>query len=83
MLSDLEEHFESGAKITLRALLSRRLIKDSRAGAEIKILGTGKLTKAFNIFGVSASVGALKKIHDAGGSVLGKKGAKEKSKKAS
>lgn len=83
MLSDLEKCFESGAIITPRALWSQRIIKGSRAGRPIKILGTGTLTKAFTIIGVSASVGALKKINAAGGTVLTKKNKEEKPVKAS
>ena len=82
-LSDLEKRFESGAEITPRALRSKKLLKSS-AGQAIKILGTGTVTKAFTVLGVSASAGATKKIRAAGGDVLpGSKARKKVSEKAS
>lgn len=70
MLSDLEERFESGARITPRALRSKKLLKNSDVGRAIKILGTGAVTKAFTILGMGVSAEAEKKIRDAGGDVL-------------
>jgi large subunit ribosomal protein L15 len=64
-LSSLDKVFEAGATVTIDALKKARLV---RTGAQIKILGTGELTKALKVTAHKASASAIEKIKAAGGS---------------
>ena len=66
-LGDLEEHFESGAVVTVERLLEARLI--SKVGDGVKVLGDGELTKALTVQAHKFSRSAVEKIQAAGGSV--------------
>ncbi len=64
---DLEEHFESGAVVTVERLLETRLI--SKVGDGVKVLGDGELTKPLTVQAHKFSRSAVEKIRAAGGSV--------------
>jgi len=66
-LGDLEEHFESGAVVTVERLLETRLI--SKVGDGVKVLGDGELTKPLTVQAHKFSRSAVEKIQAAGGSV--------------
>jgi len=70
-LAALEAMFDAGATITPAALAKAGLIK-TRAGRfpKVKLLGTGTLSKALSISGVTLSESAKKAIEKAGGSAL-------------
>ena len=63
-VQNLEAHFDANAEITPQALHSKGLIKK---GQEVKILSTGKLTKALHIKAHAFSASAQEKIQKAGG----------------
>ena len=66
-LSDLEERFESGAEVTLETLREKGLAK--RKGVDVKILGSGELTKPLTVHAHKFSKSARERIEAAGGSV--------------
>lgn len=66
-LSELERAFDSGADVTLEALVEKRLIKNTRT--DVKILGNGELTKKLSVTAHAFSATAREKIEAAGGSV--------------
>lgn len=70
-LSALERVFDAGATVT-PATLNKAGLVGSRGGRilPVKILGTGSLTKALSVSGVTASATAKAAIEKAGGSVL-------------
>ncbi len=67
-LRDLEERFDDGADVALEALIEVRLIKNTRT--DVKILGTGELTKKLNVTAHAFSAGARRKIEAAGGTAV-------------
>ena len=68
-LSDLEENFKDGAKVTLEALVELKLI--NKNNAKVKILGDGELTKKLEISAeLLTSKSAKEAIEKAGGKVL-------------
>src|SRR5687768_16915634 len=66
-LRDLEARFEAGDEVTLEALIEKGLIKNSKT--DVKILGTGELTKKLSVAAHGFSKTAREKIEAAGGSV--------------
>ena len=66
-LRDLEARFEAGDDVTLEALIEKGLIKNSKT--DVKILGTGELTKKLAVSAHGFSKTAREKIEAAGGSV--------------
>ena len=69
-LADLEATFAAGDTVTPSILLKKGLVS-ARAGrvGSVKILGTGKLTKALTISDCIASVTAVAAIEAAGGTL--------------
>lgn len=67
---DLEKKFESGATIDQKALQEKGLVRTlGKKFPVIKILGDGKLEKAFTLQGLLVSKSAKEKIEKAGGKV--------------
>lgn len=66
-LRDLERVFESGADVTLEALVEKGLIKNTKT--DVKVLGQGELTKKLTVTAHMFSATAREKIEAAGGSV--------------
>lgn len=69
-LSALENHFSAGDAINPVALMQKELV-GSRGGylKQVKILGTGTLTKPLKVTGCLFSVAAKEAIEAAGGSI--------------
>ena len=67
-LRALEERFDDGADVTLEALVSARLIKNTRK--DVKVLGNGELTKRLTVTAHRFSATAREKIEGAGGKVV-------------
>jgi large subunit ribosomal protein L15 len=66
-LRDLEARFDAGADVTPHALVQIGLIKNTRT--DIKILGSGELTKKLSVTAHGFSRSAREKIEAAGGTV--------------
>ena len=66
-LEDLEARFDDGAEVTLETLREKGLAK--RKGVDVKILGTGELTKALTVRAHRFSATARERIEAAGGTV--------------
>jgi len=66
-LRDLEARFDAGADVTPEALVTAGLIKNTKT--DIKILGSGDLTKNLAVTAHGFSKSAREKIEAAGGSV--------------
>ena len=66
-LRDLEARFEAGAEVTPETLVTARLIKNTKI--DIKILGSGELTKKLSVSAHGFSKTAKEKIEAAGGTV--------------
>jgi len=66
-LRDLEQRFEAGAEVTPESLKEAGLIGSIRK--DVKILGSGELTKKLSISAHSFSKSAREKIESAGGSI--------------
>ncbi|HEX8123829.1 MAG TPA: 50S ribosomal protein L15 [Solirubrobacteraceae bacterium] len=66
-LKDLEERFQPGEEVTLDLLRERGLAK--RKGVDVKILGSGELTKALTVHAHKFSASARERIEAAGGTV--------------
>ena len=66
-LRDLEARFDAGAEITPEALVTAGLIKNTKV--DVKILGSGELTKKLAVIAHGFSKTAKEKIEAAGGSV--------------
>ena len=75
-LRDLEQRFEAGAEVTLEALLEEGLIKNTRI--DVKILGSGELTKNLSVTAHGFSASAREKIEADGGTVTALKEPKPK-----
>lgn len=63
----LEERFNTGTTITPGLLVQHDLIQNIKGG--VKILGDGKLTKAFTVKGCAVSKPAREKIEAVGGRI--------------
>ncbi|MDP1562502.1 MAG: 50S ribosomal protein L15 [Pirellulaceae bacterium] len=66
-IRDLEREFSAGDEVNIQTLQGRNLAK--RTFDQLKILGTGELTKALNVTAHQFSATAKAKIEQAGGSV--------------
>ena len=66
-LRDLERVFDDGAEVTPDALVEKRVLKNTRT--DVKILGTGDLTKKLKVTAHAFSRTAREKIEAAGGTV--------------
>ncbi len=66
-LRDLEARFETGAEVSPEALVGAGLIKNTKT--DVKILGSGELTKKLAVTAHGFSKSAREKIEAAGGSV--------------
>jgi large subunit ribosomal protein L15 len=87
-LRDLEARFEAGAEVSPDTLVTARLIKNTKI--DIKILGSGELTKKLSVSAHGFSKTAKEKIEAAGGTVswlrgepVEKKPKRSKARKAS
>lgn len=65
-LDKLEELFPEGGKVTVADLVAKNAV---RKGEPVKVLGTGEVTKAFDIEADKWSASAEEKINAAGGSL--------------
>lgn len=73
-LSVLDKHFSAGEAVTPSVLFAKNLIKRTTGNLpQVKILGTGEITKKIEIFDCIISVTAKEKIEKAGGKVNGSK----------
>jgi large subunit ribosomal protein L15 len=75
-LRDLERVFESGADVTLEAMVEKGLIKNTKT--DVKILGSGDLKKKLSVTAHSFSAAAREKIEAAGGTATALRPPKEK-----
>jgi large subunit ribosomal protein L15 len=75
-LRDLEQRFDAGDEVTLEALLDKGLIRNLRI--DVKILGTGELTKKLSVTAHGFSASAREKIEAAGGTAVALKEPKPK-----
>ncbi|MBN8554068.1 MAG: 50S ribosomal protein L15 [Deltaproteobacteria bacterium] len=66
-IGDLSERFNAGDEVNLKSLLEKSLVRTSRR--PLKILGTGKLTKALKVTADAFSTSAKKAIEEAKGTV--------------
>ena len=66
-LKDLEARFDAGAEVTPDSLREKGLAK--RKGVDVKILGSGELTKALTVSAHKFSASARERIEAAGGTV--------------
>jgi large subunit ribosomal protein L15 len=66
-LRDLEARFDAGSEVSPEALVERGLLKHTRV--DVKILGSGELTKRLSVSAHGFSKSAKEKIEAAGGSV--------------
>ena len=66
-LRDLERAFDDGADVSLEALVDKGVIKNTRT--DVKILGSGELTKKLSVTAHAFSKRAAEKIEAAGGKV--------------
>ncbi len=66
-LRDLEARFQAGDEVTPEALVEKGLLKHTRT--DVKILGSGELTKQLAVSAHGFSASARAKIEAAGGSV--------------
>ena len=70
-LKVLENNFETGDTVSPQTLLAKKVISIARGKVpQIKILGTGELTKKITISGCIFSASVKAKVEKAGGSVL-------------
>ncbi len=67
-VQDLEARFESGAEVTVEALVAAGL--GTRKGIPIKILAKGEITKPLTVHAHKFSAGARAAIEGAGGTVV-------------
>ncbi|MBA3066832.1 50S ribosomal protein L15 [bacterium] len=77
-LSVLEAKFDAGGEISVESLVKKGIVRGKN---KVKLLGNGKITKAFNVKLPNVSEGAAKKITAAGGSVIEKIITEKKTKK--
>jgi large subunit ribosomal protein L15 len=67
-LRDLEARFDAGAEVSPEALVDKGVLKHTRT--DVKILGSGELTKKLTVSAHGFSKSARQKIEAAGGSVV-------------
>ncbi len=69
-LRDLEINFNAGETVNVESLLAKGVVRNARtAKAGVKILGTGEITKALTLSGVTVSESAKTKVVAAGGTI--------------
>jgi large subunit ribosomal protein L15 len=78
-LRDLERVFEAGDAVTVETLVEKGLLKNTKT--DVKILGTGELSKKLAVTAHSFSASAREKIEAAGGSVTALKEPKVRKRK--
>ena len=78
-LRDLERVFEAGDTVTVEALVEKGLLKNTKT--DVKILGTGDLSKKLSVTAHSFSASAREKIEATGGSVTALKEPKVRKRK--
>jgi large subunit ribosomal protein L15 len=66
-LRDLDRVFADGDTVDLEAMVDKGLLKNTKT--DVKVLGTGELTKKLSVTAHSFSASAREKIEGAGGSV--------------
>jgi large subunit ribosomal protein L15 len=76
---DLERVFDAGTEVTPELLKAKRLIRTTRI--DVKILGSGDLTKKLTVTAHSVSKSAREKIEGAGGTVTLLREPKERKRK--
>lgn len=70
-LKVIENNFEAGDTVSPQTLLAKKVVSIARGKVpQIKILGTGELTKKVTISGCIFSASVKTKVEKAGGSVL-------------
>jgi|SRR3989339_1784720 len=70
-LKVIENNFEAGDTVSPQTLLAKKVVSIARGKVpQIKILGTGELTKKVTISGCIFSASVKAKVEKAGGSVL-------------
>jgi large subunit ribosomal protein L15 len=70
-LSALESAFETGDTVSPQSMLSKGVISLKKGKVpQVKVLGTGEVTKKFTLSGCVTSSSAKEKIEKAGGKVL-------------
>jgi len=79
-LRDLERVFDAGDDVTVEALVEKGLLKNTKT--DVKVLGTGELSKKLSVTAHSFSASAREKIEAAGGSVTALKEPKPKKRRA-
>jgi large subunit ribosomal protein L15 len=77
-LRDLERVFENGDTVDLDAMVAKGLLKNTKI--DVKVLGTGELTKKLSVTAHLFSASAREKIEAAGGSVTALKAPKVRKK---
>ena len=80
-LRDLDRVFADGDTVNIEALVEKGLLKNTKS--DVKILGTGELTKKLSVTAHSFSATAREKITAAGGSATALKEPKDPRKKKS
>ena len=80
-LRDLERVFDDGATVNIEAMIEKGLLKNTKA--DVKVLGTGELTKKLAVTAHSFSASAREKITAAGGSATALKEPADPRKKRS
>ena len=78
-LRDLDRLFEDGDTVNLEAMVEKGLLKNTKA--DVKVLGTGELTKKLAVTAHGFSASAREKITAAGGSATALKEPKDPRKK--
>ena len=78
-LRDLDRVFEDGATVNIESLVEKGLLKNTKA--DVKILGTGDLSKKLSVTAHAFSASAREKITAAGGSATALKEPKDPRKK--
>ncbi len=78
-LRDLERLFENGDTVNLEAMVEKGLLKNTKA--DVKVLGTGELTKKLAVTAHRFSASAREKITAAGGSATALKAPADPRKK--
>ena len=79
-LRDLDRVFEDGDAVDIEALVEKGLLKNMKV--DVKILGTGELSKKLAVTAHSFSASAREKIEAAGGSVTALKEPKVRKRKS-
>src|SRR5829696_9908863 len=79
-LRDLDRVFADGDTVNIEAMVEKGLLKNTKT--DVKILGTGELSKKLSVTAHSFSASAREKIESAGGSVTALKEPKVRKRKS-